>query len=139
MRKWLVSGCAAADKKKSGKRNGNSRSFIRMSLKNQLPVTSCKVGVASSALRVWSSEPETRDPKPVTRNPKLATRNITRYLSSAVIRRFSCNFYVMRVALFHACIGNANKLRLLQSFNILRTAISHTRSETTHILINDFT
>jgi hypothetical protein len=33
MRKWLVSGCAAADKKKSGKRNGNNlRSFIRMNL-----------------------------------------------------------------------------------------------------------
>ena len=35
-------------------------------------------------------------------------------LSSAIIRRFSCYFYIMRMAFFHSRIGDLNKSRFFE-------------------------
>ena len=56
-------------------------------------------------------------------------------MTSTIIGSFTCNIYVVRMALGHTGIGNAGKFGLMQLTDIASTTISHTGTQTTNHLI----
>ena len=57
---------------------------------------------------------------------------------TAVIRRLAGDCNIMRMAFKHAGISDTGKFGIVQLFDISRTAISHTCTQTTGQLIDNF-
>src|SRR5690606_14628111 len=61
------------------------------------------------------------------------------YYLTGIVRRFFGNFYIVIVAFTNACISYTDKLSLSKFLQVGNTTVAHTRTESSYVLVNDFT